>query len=80
MKKASRELGFGDNWLKALEAVKNKFNVDILHVPYRGGADAAVGGVKQLVEQLRLDLIDGLIQPKGLQAFLFGDPPTKRQM
>ena len=25
MKKASRELGFGDDWLKALEAVKNKY-------------------------------------------------------
>jgi hypothetical protein len=25
MKKASRELGFGDNWLKALDAVKNKY-------------------------------------------------------
>jgi uncharacterized protein (DUF885 family) len=25
MKKASRELGFGDEWLKALEAVKNKY-------------------------------------------------------
>ncbi len=25
MKKASRELGFGDDWMKALEAVKNKY-------------------------------------------------------